>query len=190
MSIKKLSIKIVSPIILLYSHFTAYFINDVIPHVPCWQFRKLCYILKGMKIGKHTTINLRTRVKKPDKIYIGNGTHINSGVLLDGRGGLKIGNNVSISFNVAIVTGSHDIQTKRFDGRFLPIEVEDNVWIGVNATILQNVKIGKGAVVAAGAVVVKDVEQYTIVGGVPAKVIGKRREDLDYTCDNTFANFI
>ena len=73
-------------------------------------------------------------------------------------------------------------QAKDFIGRFLPITIEDYVWIGVGAVILQNVHIGKGAVICAGAVVTKDVGDYEIVGGVPAKKIGERTEDLDYRC--------
>lgn len=64
----------------------------------------------------------------------------------------------------------------------MPIFIDDYVWIGVGAIVLQGVKIGKGAVIAAGSVVTKDIEPYSIVAGVPAKVIGKRNPDLDYKC--------
>lgn len=118
----------------------------------------------------------------PQKISIGNNSHINRGVILDGRGRLFIGDNVSISHNVSILTGSHNINSQKFSAVFLPIYINDYVWIGANATILQNVKIGKGAVICAGAIVTKDVESYSIVAGIPAKEIGKRNNHLNYKC--------
>ena len=63
-----------------------------------------------------------------------------------------------------------------------PIYIDDYVWVGVGATILQNVTIGEGAVVCAGAVVNKNVGAYEIVAGVPAKKIGERKRDLRYHC--------
>ena len=67
-------------------------------------------------------------------------------------------------------------------GKFLPIVIDDYAWIGVGAIILQDVHIGKGAVVCAGAVVTKDVGDYEIVGGTPARKIGERTHSLDYYC--------
>ena len=61
-----------------------------------------------------------------------------------------------------------------------PIEIDDYAWIGSRATVLPGVKIGKGAVVAAGAVVTKDVTPYLVVGGVPARPLGTRSTDLRY----------
>ena len=60
--------------------------------------------------------------------------------------------------------------------------IDDYVWIGIGVIVLQGVHIGKGAVVCAGAVVTKDVGEYEIVAGVPAKKIGERNKDLDYKC--------
>lgn len=113
---------------------------------------------------------------------MGSYSHINRGCTIDARGNIKIGDNVSISHGVFIMTGSHDHQAKDFLGKFLPIDIDDYVWIGVGAVILQNIHIGKGAVICAGAVVTKDVGAYEIVGGVPAKKIGERSCDLDYHC--------
>lgn len=75
------------------------------------------------------------------------------------------------------------MDSRTFEGEHLPIIIGDYVWVGVNATILKGVKIGDGAVVAAGAVVVEDVPPYTIVGGVPAKIIGQRPSEFSYKCD-------
>jgi len=116
-----------------------------------------------------------------NRLKIGKHTHINRGCFFDARAGINIGNNVSISHQVSLLTGGHDVHSSDFSGIFRPIDIKDYVWIGVNATILQGVTIGEGAVVAAGAVVVKDVEPYSIVGGVPAKKIGIRNKNLNYT---------
>lgn len=119
-------------------------------------------------------------IMNTNRLHIGNYTHINRGCLIDARGGITIQNSVSISHNVSIITGSHDVQSPIFMGVFKPIIIEDYVWIGANATILQGVTLGKGAVISAGAVVTKDVEPYNIVAGVPAKTIGKRTTNLHY----------
>lgn len=115
-------------------------------------------------------------------ITIGENTTINRGCRLDGRGGLTIGNNVSISAETCILTAEHDIQSSDFKGREEPVRIEDYVFAGTRAMILPGVSLYKGAVVAAGAVVSKDVEAYTVVGGIPARFIGKRNSNLDYDC--------
>ena len=99
--------------------------------------------------------------------------------------GITIGDNVSISHNVSIVTGGHDLNSRDFVGVFKPIEISNYVWIGLNVTILQGITIGKGAVVAAGSVVTKDIPSYAIVAGVPAKIIGERNRSLEYRCSWT-----
>ena len=100
----------------------------------------------------------------------------------DGLGGVDIGSCVSVSFRVNIVTGGHNFRDPKFAGKFLPIIIEDYVWIGVGATILQGVRIGRGAIICAGAVVCDDVPALAIVGGVKAKIIGYRDDNMDYKC--------
>ena len=115
-------------------------------------------------------------------ISIGKHSHINTQCILDGRGGITIGSSVSISHRVNIMTGSHDYKSPNFQGIFKPIVIEDYVWIGVGATILQGVTLGRGAVVCAGSVVTKDVPDYAVVAVIPARIIDSRTEDLDYEC--------
>lgn len=110
-----------------------------------------------------------TYIMNANRIKIGDFSHINRGCVLDARGKIEIGNNVSVSHNVNIMTGSHDIKSSCFIGVFKPIKIEDYAFIGVGATILQGVRIGKGAVVCAGAVVTNDVDDFDIVAGIPAK---------------------
>lgn len=167
---------------MIYSFIIYYLSNHFIAHVPWWRLRRFYYRMIGMKVGKESVVNMGLYMLEPKKISIGNYTHINRLCFVDGRGGCTIGNNVSVSYNVSIVTGSHDCNSRFFMGKYLPVKIDDYVWIGINATILQNVHIGKGAVIAAGSVVTKDVAPYAIVGGIPARVIGQRRSDLNYHC--------
>jgi acetyltransferase-like isoleucine patch superfamily enzyme len=78
----------------------------------------------------------------------------------------------------------HDPQSSNFGSVSEPVVIEDYAWLSCRSVVLPGVTVGKGAVVAAGAVVTKPVEPYTIVGGVPAKPIGKRTANLEYTLGN------
>ncbi|WP_018755693.1 acyltransferase [Paenibacillus terrigena] len=103
------------------------------------------------------------------EIVIGDRTYINRRTEIMSKSLVKIGNDCAISWDVVISdTDYHEIEgtvsTK-------PIVIGDKVWIGCKSTILKGVTIGNGAVVAAGSVVTKDVEPYTLVAGIPAKVI-------------------
>jgi len=116
-------------------------------------------------------------------VQLGHNSIINRNVLLDGRMGLTIGNNVSISEGVAIFTLEHDPNCPEFTHCGAPIVIHDRAFIGARAIILPGVTLNEGSVVAAGAVVTHDVAAYTIVGGVPAKPIGERCTDLTYRLD-------
>ena len=159
-----------------------FIVNEILPMIPFWAIRKTILKLCRMKIGKNSFINLKSYFMAPSRLKIGDYTHINRGCTLDARGFITIGNNVSISHGVSIFTGSHDKDSHTFREIDHPIIIEDYVWIGANATILQNITIGKGAIVCAGSVVNRDVEPYTIVGGVPAQKKGQRSSNLDYHC--------
>lgn len=159
-----------------------YVANSILPHIPFWTLRRFFLKRLHLGIGEGSFIMRKNYLMQPSQISIGSHSHVNRGCVLDARAPITIGNSVSISHNVSLMTGGHDHQSKTFQGRYLPIVIEDYAWIGVGATILQNVTVGKGAVVCAGAVVTKDVPPYAIVGGVPAKKIGERTADLDYQC--------
>jgi maltose O-acetyltransferase len=111
---------------------------------------------------------------------LGRNSTINQNCHLDNRGGITIGDKVSISNEVCIITADHDLKRVDFWPRERPVIIEDYVFIGTRAIILGGVRVGRGAVIAAGCVVSKDVLPYSIVAGVPGRVIGKRREDLEY----------
>ena len=104
-------------------------------------------------------------------IHIGKNVFINSSCHFQDQGGIYIGDGVLIGHNVVLATINHDLNPFDRHNIYKPIHIGNRVWIGSNAVITQGVSIGDGAVVAAGAVVVKDVPANTVVGGVPAKVI-------------------
>ena len=105
-------------------------------------------------------------------ITVGKGVFINSGCTFQDQGGISIGEGSLIGHQVSIATINHDMDpAKRASMSFRPVVIGKDVWIGDHASILPGVTIGDGAVVAAGAVVTKDVPPRTVVGGVPARVI-------------------
>lgn len=109
-------------------------------------------------------------------IKIGKKCFFNRNCSLTAAESITIGNNCMIANNVVIIDHDHKINGKSVSSELVssPVQIEDNVWIGANSTILKGVHIGKGAVIAAGAVVTKDVEEYSVYAGVPAKKISQR----------------
>lgn len=146
-----------------------------IGQLPIYSIRKLFYLLAGITIGKGSHIHIGADFYNPVNIKIGKGTIIGRNAFLDGRERLVIGDNVDIASDVMIYNSEHDINSEDFKAVNEPVEIEDHVFIGPRAILLPGVKIGRGAVVAAGAVVTKDVPPLAIVGGVPASIIGERK---------------
>lgn len=142
--------------------------------IPIYFIRWLIYRGAGVKIGKGSHIYLGTQFFYPAGVEIGKGTAIGQNAFLDGRDKLKIGDHVDIASDVMIYNCEHDIESEDFHAVCAPVEIGAYVFIGPRAIILPGVKIGKGAIIAAGAVVTKDVAEFTIVGGVPAKIISER----------------
>jgi len=157
------------------------YILHLIGHIPSHYVRRLFYRLAGIKIGRGSSIHMYARFYDPRNIEIGDDTIIGEFAVLDGRAKLKIGNHVALASEIMVYNSEHDINDKDFKPINGPVIIEDYVFIGPKVVILPNVTIGKGAVVAAGAVLTKDVPPHTIVAGVPAKIIGERRnKDLNY----------
>lgn len=146
-----------------------------VSHVPSHTFRKIIYSLAGMKIGQGSVIHMWANFFDPSGISIGEDTIVGDHVFLDGRAQLSIGNHVDIASSVMIYNSEHDLENDGFGARTEKVEIGDYVFIGPRAIILPGVKVGKGAVIAAGAVVTKDVPEFTIVGGVPASKISERK---------------
>lgn len=156
--------------------------NHIIAKIPSYKIRH-CYYKKILKIriGPGSSIHMNNFIFKGE-LSIGEKTTINRSCHLDARGTIIIGNNVSISPDVCLITADHDINSQDFCYRRKAIFIDDYVFIGTRAIILPGIRIGKGAVICAGAVVSKDVTDFTIVAGVPAKKIGERIQNLDYNC--------
>jgi maltose O-acetyltransferase len=156
------------------------FILTIVGYIPIHEFRKLIYRLSGVFIGENTSFHWRARFYCPYKLSVGDNTIIGNDCMLDARNGITIGNNVSLSMGVWIWTLEHDPQDPLYGTKGGLVTIGDYAWVSCRVVILPGVTIGKGAVIAAGAVVTQDVADYTIVGGVPAKLIGRRSEDLRY----------
>jgi len=146
----------------------------IVGHIPSHFFRRFCYRLCGIKIGKGSMIHMGAVFYYPPNISIGKDTIIGEQVVLDGRGSLTIGDHVAFATGVMVYNAEHDVHDPEFKARIEPVTIEDYVFIGPRSIILPGVKIGKGAIVAAGAVVNKDVMPFTVVGGVPARHIKER----------------
>ena len=148
--------------------------------IPSQTLRRAMLSGAGARIGTGTVVYGGVDARCCRKIRIGQNSSIGHHAVLDGRGGLVIGSNVNLSSGVWIWTAEHDVQSPVFAARIAPVVIEDYAWIGSRVTVLPGVRLGKGSVVASGAVVTKDVAEFTIVGGVPAKPIGIRNRQLSY----------
>lgn len=188
LSISEILEKILIRIRTIYLELVTGFLWWFVGAIPSHLFRKFCYRLAGMRIGSKSTIHMGARIYYPNGIEIGEGTLIGEKATLDGRrqlknshGGLKIGDHVDIASEVMIWTSQHDIHSENMATIEEEVEIGDYVFIGPRSIIMPGVKIGRGAIVAGGSVVTKDVETMKIVAGVPAKEIGERKnKNLNY----------
>lgn len=152
-----------------------------VSHIPSHTFRKIIYLLAGVRMGRGSVIHMWANFFDPTGVTIGKDTIIGDHAFLDGRAPLIIGDHVDIASSVMVYNSEHDLESADFKARTEAVEIGDFVFVGPRVTILPGVKVGKGAVIAASAVVVKDVPEFTIVGGVPAAKIGERKnKNPDY----------
>lgn len=167
---------------LVYCFLFEYITNHMVGYIPCVLLRWLYYrYVLGIRMERSVYIYMGLYWYPTDKkVVIGRNTAINRKVVMDARDDVYIGNNVNISAEAAIYTGGHRINSPDFAYYSAPVRIEDRVWIGTRAMIMPGISIGEGAVILPGAVVTQSVPPFSIVGGVPGKVIGTRQKDLTY----------
>ena len=158
-------------------------------HIRNFFYRSVYLVQMSEKVVIYAEAEIRSAVN----LKIGRGSIIGDNAILDAREGIEIGENVCLASNVSIWTLQHDYRDPYFacnPEHYGSVKIGDRAWIGPNVVILRNVNVGEGAVIAAGAVVTKDVLPYTLVGGVPAKIIGERPKGLKYAFNGKHAKFL
>lgn len=130
--------------------------------------------LFGAKVSWSSNVLPSCRIWQPWKLTMGNYACLSESVDCYSVDEIVIGNQATISQGVKLCTASHDITSRIMELKYAPIVIGDDAWVAGWSLVLPGVKIGEGAVVAAGAVVTKDVEPWSVVGGNPAKFIKKR----------------
>ncbi|WP_276538599.1 acyltransferase [Dehalobacterium formicoaceticum] len=131
------------------------------------------------RCGDNVAIYQNTYLLAPRGLVVGNNVSIHPMCYIDATGGIDIGNDVSIAHGTTILSSTHLFDSIEIPIKDQPVDllstvIENNVWVGAKATILAGIKIGTGSIVAAGAVVTKDVPAKAVVGGIPAKIIKER----------------
>lgn len=172
---RSFSAKVVNRLSTIWREFIVFKLH-LIGHVPSHHIRRFFYRLAGITIGAGSTIHTGARFYNPSNILIGKDSILGEGIVLDGRDRIVIGDHVDVASEVMIYNSQHDIHSDDFHAVSDKVIIEDYVFIGPRAIILPGVTLAKGSVVGAGAVVTKDVPAFTVVGGIPAKVIGERKQ--------------
>lgn len=169
------------------------FIDINIGHIPSHTIRNMIYKYVFMiNMGKNSIIYYGAEIRCHSRLKIGKGSIIGDKCILDARNGIAIGDNVNMSTNVSIYTEQHDHRDSYFRSNSdfsFGVRIGNRAWIGPNVIVLHGVTIGEGAVIAAGAVVTKDVQPFDIVGGIPAGKIGERNRDLRYDFNGRYIPF-
>ncbi|VDH05093.1 acyltransferase [Bergeyella zoohelcum] len=163
----------------LLPDFILQFFWDCISRYSQIVFVALRYIILKSRIkscGDNVKIGTNVQILAWDKLSIGHNVSIHSNCYIDANGTIEIGNNVSIAHNTSILSANHDWKDLSLPIKYNPVVlskviIHDDVWIGCGCRILADVCISNRSVIAAGAVVNKNVEKNTIVGGIPAKLI-------------------
>lgn len=156
-------------------------LNTFINHIPAWWLRRLLYKISGIKLGKHCRIGYGTVIVHPHGIQLGDGCIINEYCHLDGRGGLVIGDHASVSVYSKLISASHDLQADDFAYQEHRIVIEDHVFIGAGAIILEGSFLRTGCVIAAGAVAKGEFEEKIIYAGNPIHKIKERNSNCNYS---------
>ncbi|MBL7110192.1 MAG: acyltransferase [Candidatus Marinimicrobia bacterium] len=162
------------------------FVNILIKITRNWEstisfgIRYILYLKVCNKIGSKVIIFPNVYIYFPENICMGTNVSIHQFSYIDASGDLEIGSHVMIGHGVTIMTNSHNFNQlenpmKNQGVKHKKVIIGEDVWIGAKSTILMGVNVGKGAIIGANSVVTKDVPEYSIVGGIPAKVLKIRR---------------
>jgi len=166
-----------SSFVLICKSFLFYFYNYWITRFPCHALRVayLRYVL-GLEIGEQTFIHMGclfyAGVKIGRNSVIGRECHL--------LGDITIRNNVSITAQTYIFSATHDKDSPDFSAYSKPVIIEDYAWIGARAMVLPGVHIGRGAILGSASTATRDIPDFCISAGSPAKRIGQRSQDLTY----------
>ena len=166
---------------ILYDDIEYIILNHFVNHIPCWSIRKIAYYICGMRIGKGSRISMGAIIIRPSRIQIGENSIINENVLLDGREGLSIGNNNSISMYVKIYTGTHSISSPTFEYKGHPTIIRDNCWLGTSSIIMPGSSLMDFTVIGANSVFHGKTEEKDVMMGIPAKKTFTREINTKYS---------
>lgn len=166
---------------LLYNDIGYIYINTIVNHIPSWSIRKILYRLAGMKLGSRSRVGIGTKIICPKGIIIGDGCIVNEYCHLDGRGGLRIDNDVSISIYTKIITASHALDSEKFEYESGFVHIHDHSFLGTGVIVLQNSEIERGCVLGAGCVAKGNYAANTYYVGNPAKRLRDRKSECNYS---------
>jgi acetyltransferase-like isoleucine patch superfamily enzyme len=151
-----------------------------LPRNKMFNFFKVTFlVVQGATIGKRITFYPGIKINPAKNITIGDDVDLAWGIIITTKGSVFIGDRTFVGYNTMIFSANHTVPPapeKIFlaGHQLSPVKIMNDVWIGAGCTILPGITVSEGAVVAAGSVVTKDVPEFTIVGGIPAKFIKKR----------------
>lgn len=154
-----------------------YFVNALIVRASWNPFMGIkIFLLRafGAKIGKGLIIKNNVCIKFPWKLTVGDNVWLGENCWIDNLDYVSIGNNVCISQGALLLTGNHDYTLTSFDYRNASIIIEDGAWIGAKSVVCPGVKVHSHAILTVGSITTKDMEEYGIYQGNPAKQIRKR----------------
>lgn len=173
-------------VILLQFKFLLVFFLNISKELFPYPIRNLYLRLFGIRLSLSSSLHRGCKFFHVGKVTIGRHSVVNSGCYLDNRRGIYIGNNTAIAHDTKIYTLGHNVDSPKFETKGESVKIGDNVFIFSNCMIMPGVTIGDGAIVLPGAIVTKNVEPYTVVGGSPAIIIKHRNKSIDYVVNYNY----
>lgn len=142
--------------------------------------RVLAWRALGAQIGVPVSIGPRVWMRHPANVAIGAGSKLGGRINIDAWARVEIGRNVLMNGDIDLLTAQHDVDSASFEGEPAAITIGDHVWMPLSIIVLPGVRIGQCAVIGSGSVVPRDVPEYAVVAGNPARIVKERRRG-DYT---------